>query len=571
VSPRSPPGRGRPATIRVRLGIALAFALAPVLVLSALQSGLTFRREAQVQRNDLVAAAQRSAASAQARIEAGGILLQTLAPRSVGFQCAPRLAEVAARIPGYLNLIRFDSIGRVACSAASVPADAARRDRPWFQALARGERLVVSRESGVDYGGGSPSLVAAVPALDPQGGFDGALAAVISLASLRPQAPDPTLPTGSEVALTDAAGHFISTTRISAFPARVGNQLSEAAPGRASVWFGPDPLGRPRVLVSAPLINRDVYVLLSSPSQGLVSWAWVNPVSALALPLLAFLLALTAVWIVAERGVVRWIAYLQRIAAIYARGRFSVRPIQAADAPPEFRDLASTLGAMASTILARDAAIKDSFVQKDHLMREIHHRVKNNLQVISSLLNMQQRSLADPAARTAMSDTRQRIGALALIYRALYEGPDLKRVDLRDFLDELIAQLITSEPSRGPIQTDLVLDPLIIDPDRLAPLALFAVEAITNAKKHGLEASGGILHVNFTVRGETAELRIADPGAAGGKAEVGQGVGRTLMTAFARQLRGEVTFCANRAGGLTVRLTFPTPSAAEAAMAGNSL
>jgi two-component sensor histidine kinase len=389
------------------------------------------------------------------------------------------------------------------------------------------------------------------------------LAAVISLSSLRPDAPDPTLPAGSEVALTDGSGRFISATRADAFPVVLGDRLSGAPRGRALVWFGADRMGNPRVFSTAPLVGREVYVVLSAPSPGLVSWAWVNPISALALPLLAFLLSLVAVWVVAERGVVRWIAYLQRIAAIYARGRFSVRPVKAARAPPEFRELAETLDAMASTIVARDAALTDSLVQKDKLMREIHHRVKNNLQVISSLLNMQQRSLADQAAKTAMSDTRQRIGALALIYRALYEGPDLKRVDLREFLDELIAQLLSSEPS-NPIQTELVLDPLVIDPDRLAPLALFAVEAITNAKKHGLAENGGLLKVTFTVRGHGAELAITDPGAPGGRPEVGHGVGRTLMTAFARQLRGEVSFCQNPAGGLTVRLRFPTP-AAEAA------
>ena len=83
-------------------------------------------------------------------------------------------------------------------------------------------------------------------------------------------------------------------------------------------------------------------------------------------------------------------------------------------------------------------------------MREIHHRVKNNLQVISSLLNMQQRALTDEAARAAISDTRQRITALALIYRALYQGPDLRRVDFGEFLDELTGQLVADWGRGGP-------------------------------------------------------------------------------------------------------------------------
>ena len=154
---------------------------------------------------------------------------------------------------------------------------------------------------------------------------------------------------------------------------------------------------------------------------------------------------------VTERVVVRWIAYLQRIAALYARGRLSAcGPIQADQMPPEIRDLAETLEDMADAIVGRDASLRDSLAQKDALMREIHHRVKNNLQVISSLLNMQQRALTDPAARAAMSDTRQRITALALIYRALYQGPDLKRVDLRPFLEELTAQLVAGEMHARP-------------------------------------------------------------------------------------------------------------------------
>ena len=138
---------------------------------------------------------------------------------------------------------------------------------------------------------------------------------------------------------------------------------------------------------------------------------------------------------------------------------------------------------MADAIVGRDASLRDSLAQKDELMRKIHHRVKNNLQVISSLLNMQQRALADPAARAAMSDTRQRVTALALIYRASYQGPDLKRVDLRPFLEELTAQLVSGDVVHGPaVRTELSVDALVIDPDGLAPLALFAVEAITDAQ-----------------------------------------------------------------------------------------
>ena len=119
--------------------------------------------------------------------------------------------------------------------------------------------------------------------------------------------------------------------------------------------------------------------------------------------------------------------------------------------------------------------------------------------------------------------------------------------------------MVTSEGGqRLPVRTDFTCDPVTVDPDRLAPIALFSVEAISNARKHGLEA-GGQLSVVFKVHGDTAELSITDTGHAGQSAKLGTGVGHTLMTAFARQLRGEASFQANAGGGLTAKLEFPLP------------
>jgi two-component sensor histidine kinase len=396
--------------------------------------------------------------------------------------------------------------------------------------------------------------MAAARAENDQHQFDGALVAVMSLSSLEPDASDPALPPGSEVALLDAHGHWLTATDLSRFPL----QPAFTPANGARLWLQDDRKGGSRLFAAAPLVGDQVFVALSAPSESLFSWAWFNPVTALALPLLAFLLALLAVWIVAERGVVRWIAYLQRVAAIYARGRFTVRSVQAERAPPEIHDLASTLDAMADAIVARDAALNEHLAQKDAMLLEIHHRVKNNLQVISSLLSMQQRALTDDAARAAISDTRQRITALALIYRALYQSPDLRRADLREFLEELVRQLVIGEHGQRLANTELSCDSVVIDPDRLAPIALFAVEAISNACKHGLE-EGGDLKIAFHAQDGRGELTIVDSGRGGPAPKLGAGVGRTLMTAYARQLRGEATFKANPNAGLTARLSFPIP------------
>jgi two-component sensor histidine kinase len=551
------------APIRVRLALALALSLAPFLMLGTAQSLVNYRLEIRERRADLTAAAEDSAATVRARILAGQVLLETLAPGSAGVQCAQRLAAIKARLPGYANLIRFDSLGRVACSAAGAPADPLRRARPWFAALAAGRDMTFTADPGVAYGP-TPVLIAAFRDEDAAGAFDGVLAAVLPLASLKPARPGRGAPAHSQVAIVDADGRYISSTDPLAFPSDAAASLAGKREA-ARLWFGRDRAGAPRVFTAAPLLGRQVFVMLSAPG-GILALGWINPFSAIALPLLAFILALVSVWIVADRGVVRWIAYLRRIAAIYAGGRYGAHPVRALEGPPEIRDLAQAMDAMAKVIAARDRAARENLAEKDDLMREIHHRVKNNLQVISSLLNLQQRSLADPAARAAMSDTRQRITALALVYKALYQGPDLRRVDLRSFLEELIAQLVANETAGAPIETRLDIDPLVIDPDLLAPLALFAVEAITNAKKHGLGAVEPRLVVTFKVGEGEAEFSICDTGRPGAPApKVGDGVGRTLMLAFARQMRGEVRFEARPEGGMVARLVFPIPQAAQVA------
>ena len=550
----------RRLSIRFRLALALALGLTPILMLGALQANNNFRRDAVVRRQNLILAAQRGAVGARIRMEGAVGLLETLTPQTAGLDCSQRLADRLTHLHGYSNLVRYNAIGRVQCAAADVAADPSRRSSAWFQALRRGAPLVVARD-----GSSIPSLLTAVRVVGPDGVFAGALAAITPLSSLRPDINDPTLPANTEVALADSTGALILQSHAQEIAPPPPGWEAQATRRGAAFYRARDARGRWRTHVGAPLVNGAVFVVLSAPEPTMWSWTRLNPIATLVLPILAWLTAWIVIWVVTDRVVIRWLAYLERIAGLYAKGRFSVRAVQARDAPHEIRTLAQTMDAMADAIVARDRSLRDSLEQKDALMREIHHRVKNNLQVITSLLNMQQRSLTDPAARAAMTDTRQRITALALIYRALYQSPDLRRVDVRQFLEELLGQLLAGEGGRpAPVRTELDADDLEIDPDKLAPLALFAVEAITAARKHATPG-GGLIRVAFRV-GDEVLLEISDSGEGPLADELAPaGVGRTLMTAFARQLRGRLEIVeAEGDRGVITRLHFPLPELVEA-------
>jgi two-component sensor histidine kinase len=546
----------RRLTIRFRLGLAIALALLPVLALGVLQAVTDFQHDAAFRRTSLTQAAGRSATVARDRIQGAIALLQTLTPEVVGAECTPRLASILSELSGYRNIVRLDSVGRIECAGRSLTGSISRMQRPWFLALKQGAPIFLARSLHAQ----TPALLAAVRVSRPNGAFDGAIVAILDLEGLRPDLSDPTLPAGAAVSIVNADGETLVQSDPEAFAPLPPNWTTRAISSGGLTYHAKDRRGTMRDFASAPLLNKDVFVVISAPAPGLFYWARLNPLASIVYPLLAWLMAWAAVWIVTDRVVIRWLSYLDRVASIYAKGRFTVRPVQAETAPLEIQTLAHTLDTMADGIVARDLSLRESLAQKDAMMREIHHRVKNNLQVITSLLNMQQRALTDPAARLAMSDTRQRITALSLIYRALYQSPDMRRVDVRQFLEELITQLSTSEGGRpSPIRTKLQADDLEIDPDKLAPLALFAVEAITNARKHAFGPNGGLIDVLFHVGEDEIRLEIVDDGQGEAESLSTSGVGRTLMSAFARQLRGRAELEAAPDHGVAARLIFPRP------------
>jgi two-component sensor histidine kinase len=546
----------RRLTIRFRLGLAVALALLPVLALGVLQAVTDFQHDAAFRRTSLTQAAGRSATVARDRIQGAIALLQTLTPQVVGAECTTRLAAILSELSGYRNIARVDNLGRVQCAGSPLLTNFDRAQRPWFVALKEGAPIALTRSLRAK----TPALLAAVRVNRPNGAFDGAIVAILDLEGLRPDLSDPTLPAGAAVSIVNTDGETMVQSDPLAFAPLPPHWAARAASSGGLTYQAQDRRGILRDFASAPLLNKDVFVVISAPAPGPLYWARINPLASIVYPLLAWFMAWAAVWIVTDRVVIRWLAYLDRVASIYAKGRFTVRPVQAETAPLEIQTLAHTLDTMADGIVARDLSLRESLAQKDAMMREIHHRVKNNLQVITSLLNMQQRALTDPAARLAMSDTRQRITALSLIYRALYQSPDMRRVDVRQFLEELITQLSTSEGGRpSPIRTKLQADDLEIDPDKLAPLALFAVEAITNARKHAFGPDGGLIDVLFRVGEDEIRLEIVDDGQGEAESLSTSGVGRTLMSAFARQLRGRAELEAAPNHGVTARLIFPKP------------
>ena len=197
-------------------------------------------------------------------------------------------------------------------------------------------------------------------------------------------------------------------------------------------------------------------------------------------------------------------------------------------------------------------------------MQEIHHRVKNNLQVVASLLNLQASRIRQPEARAEFQAARDRIRALATLHRHLYVYGEIHTIDMGEFLDELCGQLFKAlgETPGGRLQLTVQAPALKVSSDQAVPLALIVTEAVTNAVKYAFP-DGRPGHIGVTLRqdGDDATLEIADDGIGipSGRqqtdAGMRDGVGLHLINGFARQLNA--TLLVDEVLGTRYVVTFP--------------
>jgi two-component sensor histidine kinase len=380
-------------------------------------------------------------------------------------------------------------------------------------------------------------------------------------------------PSDDQAVLLDATGELIAARKDESRLRRILPHEAEikAHMGTTQTFSANGQDGSRRLYVISPLLEGRIFVILGQsllqargPLALQVAWGVLAP-------LLMWALAIAVVWFGIENLVVRWITYLERVASAYAAGRQAVRPERVSAAPAEIRSLGETFARMADLISAREHQLRESLAQKEVLVREIHHRVKNNLQLVMSLLNLHARRIRDPRAEAAFADARSRINALATLHRRLYESENLQQVEVRWFLEDLCVEL-----RRGGLAASRAIDLSVQAPDEVigpeiaVPLGLLVTEAITNAYKHAFHGrSDGRIevvveresntHLSVTVRDNGSGFDPAAPH------DSAAGLGRPLIDAFVRQLHGELSI--QTEDGTTLRVRFPAPAAQLEAVA----
>lgn len=216
--------------------------------------------------------------------------------------------------------------------------------------------------------------------------------------------------------------------------------------------------------------------------------------------------------------------------------------------------------------LAR-AELEQSLREKEVLLKEIHHRVKNNLQVISSLLQLQAGCIVDDEVRRVFEESQGRIRSMALVHEKLYRGKDLIHIDFGDYVQDLVSALIGSyRESASRLQVEVQAEAVQLSVDQAVPCGLILNELISNAFKHGFpDGRPGRILVRLT-GGAGIELSVQDDGVgwpSAFKPTESSSLGLRLVHILARQLRAGLQWHHDQGIGCT--LTLETPALAQGA------
>jgi two-component sensor histidine kinase len=197
--------------------------------------------------------------------------------------------------------------------------------------------------------------------------------------------------------------------------------------------------------------------------------------------------------------------------------------------------------ALEAEVARRTGELQAALEQKSVLLQDLDHRVKNNLQVVTSLILLKSRRVKDQGARRVLTDMAERIGALSTAHRLLYADGDATWFNLPEFLTDLSRDLMVPRNAAG-VELSLDFDPVAISSTKAAPLALLVNELVGNAIRHAFPNGPGRLSVMAKWDG-TLRIVVEDDGVGlANHAPSVESFGKTLIDMLTRQLKATMTW-----------------------------
>jgi len=539
----------------------------PVIGIAGANALLAYERDISTSRQVVellreAALGRHTAALESLRGMVTGLAAGNIAASAPAGDCDQRLRDLQSSfVDRYTNIWTLDSSLHVLCSAMEASRDTSYEGFDYVIAVRHQREFALG---GFKVGALSrqPVIIGAMPIIE-NGAITQIVAAGLRLDVFLRNAPQGTQP--HDIWLLDGTEGVLSVS------GATSSRLPETAPLARMLAAGtateilPDRDGEPYAYATVAL-DPDLRLLVGLPTAPRVAAAraaLMQRVGELAIFLFA---SLAAIILGAELAVSRPLRGLARCVRDWRPGA-SFRPAQSWSTPSEVEAVSLAFGKVVESLARRSSELQGALEQYDLVIAEMHHRVKNNIQVIASLLTLQAARAGHPAAEAALAMARDRVRALATLHRHLYARPQIEAVDINAFLTELGPQLFAAvgETRGGRIGLELDIDSIEIMADQAVSLALLVTEAVINALRHGFpEGRPGSIKVS--IHHDDAglvTLHVADDGI-GPAGDAMPGIGLTLIEGFAAALGGRPEWGGPPGTQLTVR--FPLRVATEAAL-----
>lgn len=327
--------------------------------------------------------------------------------------------------------------------------------------------------------------------------------------------------------------------------------LVELAGNQPQTFRAVNRAGEVRDFAVEAIVNGTVFVLGSWEPRKQRVMSGRGESIALYFPLLMWIAAMVVAYFGVNRLVIRHVRRLRHWMRLYAGGQTDFQDAALLNAPEELEAVADSFRSMTARLAEQDRLLKDDLEEKTTLLREVHHRVKNNLQLISSIMNIQIRNASGDEAKLVLRRVQDRVMALSAIHRYLYLSRKLSMVRADQLLDDIIKQLVVvgsiDEPeNQVTISTDF--SPVEILPDQSVPLTLLATEAAMNAVKYCGAATGEKPWINIVLRDlgqdrivlSVVNSRVDTDNSEPEGDENATGLGSRLIESFVSQLDGSL-------------------------------